>query len=268
MSTNQKSALVMLDGGAHAGAVQPGAIFWQQQNLAGKAPAALFSAAQQVDLRRLMLQDFLNKGDLLRSILPPLQSPKRLLLGGLADQVPVMKRLVRKYGHEPQDNLAIVALDLESKSLYVFEGDYDLAVALAASCAPWPAARPVEYRDRFGKLHYLVDAAAYLLHKERIYPDHPAIIMRMFNVGRRQPEADEHAVHIAYPRTKIVRRLTPREYDKYWQHGYDAMERGLRPAIDSGELSDVSVWKYAGISIGSLIATTLCNAKIRDCATV
>jgi hypothetical protein len=90
----------------------------------------------------------------------------------------------------------------------------------------------------------------------------------MFNVGIRQPDADEHAVHVAYPRTKIVRRVTPAEYGKYWQHGYDAMEQGLRPAINTGPLSNAFISKYAGISIGSLVATTLCNTKIRDCATV
>lgn len=240
-------ALVVLDGGAHMGAVHPGALqALQDQKInvfayagisIGSVMAAFASNGKSQDeMRRLMLQDFLNTPDAARSLIPPLVSAKRLALGGFVDQVPGMRKLVRKFQLEPNDKLMPLAFDLNTRRFYRFAGDYDLGLALAAACAPWPAARPVEYRDRQGKTHYLIDALAYLLHKERICPGNPSVIARLFPVSRRSTAADEVQSMIGFPRGKIFTRVTPVEYDSYWQHGYDRMSTSLKEALDKGVL--------------------------------
>lgn len=68
-----------------------------------------------------------------------------LVLGyGLFDLQSLFRRLVDQYGLKPQDNLRIVAYNLLARRPVYFQGcNYDLAAAIAASCAVPVVMRPV-----------------------------------------------------------------------------------------------------------------------------
>jgi hypothetical protein len=94
----------------------------------------------------------------LKVIAPPL-NPLRWFGLPLLDMLPVMRELVEKYDLKPNPHLKIVAFDLIRRKPVVFEGtDYDLAVALAASCTVWGPAmmRPVPCWYK-GSYYLLVD---------------------------------------------------------------------------------------------------------------
>lgn len=66
---------------------------------------------------------------------------------GVVDLLPHFEMLVEKYGLKPRRNLRIIAWNLLSREPVVFEGTrYNLAKALAASCAIPGVMRPVLYR--------------------------------------------------------------------------------------------------------------------------
>lgn len=65
---------------------------------------------------------------------------------GVVDLLPHFEMLVEKYGLKPRRNLRIIAWNLLSREPVVFEGTrYNLAKALAASCAIPGVMRPVIY---------------------------------------------------------------------------------------------------------------------------
>lgn len=245
--------LVVLDGGAFMGCVEPGFLGYladQKVNVSyyagisiGSLIATLVSNNRsQADMREFMLKHFA-KG-LPLSVVPPLSDLRRLLFGGVLDQVPLMRRLVKELDLSPQPNLRIVAFDLLGRKPYVFEGtNYDLAIALAASCSPYPIIRPVHYVDEKGQELMLVDACVYLAHK-RIFSER-TIIARIFNIKLRNPQEDEEAVMIGYPWGKIIRRVTPQEYDKYWQYGYARAADGLSALVRHGKLPLLSKAKIS-----------------------
>lgn len=236
--------LVVLDGGAFMGCVEPGFIAYlteQKIDVAAYAGISIGSLIatlvcnnrSQADMREFMLKHFA-KG-LPLSVVPPLSDVRRLLFGGVLDQLPLMRQLVKELNLSPQPNLRIVAFDLLGRKPYVFEGtNYDLATALAASCSPYPIIRPVHHVDENGKEYMLVDACVYLAHK-RIFSEQ-TIIARIFPIKVRNPESDEVPVMIGYPFGKIIRRVTPDEYDKYWQYGYSRAEHQLAPLLQNSKL--------------------------------
>lgn len=239
-----KPLVTVLDGGAFMGTVEPGFVsYLQEKNVAVSAYAGISIGSlistlvcnerSQSEMRDFMLQKFC-KG-MARGFLPPLSNPLRMLIGGVVDQVPLMRRLVCELGLSPKPNLRIVAFDLLSGKIFVFEGeDYDLAIALAAACSPYPVVRPVDYRDAGGRRYLLVDACVYLAHK-RVFQEQ-TIIARLFNIKLRREQADEVAVMIGHPRGSMIRRPSPQEYDAQWQYGYLRAEQALSPLLRAGRL--------------------------------
>ncbi len=68
-------------------------------------------------------------------------------VAGVVNLKPEFERLVERYQLKPRNNLRIVAYDVVRRRPVVFEGTrYDLATALAASCAIPFIMRPVLYR--------------------------------------------------------------------------------------------------------------------------
>lgn len=240
-----EALLVVLDGGAFLGSVQPGLVSYLQENnvdvcaYAGISIGSWISTLvtngrSQDEMREFMLTHFLKS--LTRGILvPPWRDPLRMLAGGVFDHLPLTQQLVKELDVSPQPNLRIVSYDLLSRRPFVFEGtDYPLDVALAASCSPYPAVRPVSYVDANGNQRLLVDACAYLLHK-RFFSD-PTLIARMFPIKLRKSEIDEAEVMIGYPFGKIIRRVSPAEYDKYRLYGYAQAAKTLAPLLGQGKL--------------------------------
>jgi hypothetical protein len=236
--------LVVLDGGAFLGAVQPGLVSYLQENnvdvcaYAGISIGSWISTLtcngrSQDEMREFMLKHFLKS--LTRGILVPPRDPLRLMLGGVFDHLPLTQQLVKELDLSPQQDLRIVSYDLLTRKPFVFKGtDYPLDIALAASCSPYPVVRPVRYVDENGKLRLLVDACAYLLHKR--FFNEPTLIARMFPVKRRRSESDETEVMIGYPFGKVIRRVSPEEYDKYRLYGYARAAGVLSPLLNADRL--------------------------------
>ncbi|HIA53358.1 MAG TPA: patatin-like phospholipase family protein [Candidatus Melainabacteria bacterium] len=241
---SNEALLVVLDGGAFLGAVQPGLVSYLEEhkvNVGAYAGISIGSwmstlvcnGKSQEELREFMLKHFLRS--VTRALIPPWRDPLRMLAGGLFDHLPLTQQLVKELDLKPQPNLRIVSFDLLSMKPFVFQGtDYPLDVALAASCSPYPVLRPVRYVDEDGKQRMLVDACAYLLHK-RIFNE-PTLIARMFPIKFRKSEVDETEVMVGYPFGKIVRRVTPAEYDKYRLYGYKRAAATLKPLLNEGKL--------------------------------
>lgn len=242
---SNEALLVVLDGGAFLGAVQPGLVsYLQERNIDVRAYAGISIGSwistlvcnqkSQEEMREFMLKHFLKS--LTRGILvPPWRDPLRLLAGGVFDHLPLTRQLVKELDLHPQPNLRIVAYDLLSRQPFVFEGtDYPLEVALAASCSPYPVVRPVRFVDKNGRQRLLVDACAYVLHKR--FFNEPTLIARMFPIKRRQSESDETEVMVGYPFGKVIRRVSPAEYDKYRLYGYAKAARTLTPLLKEGKL--------------------------------
>ncbi len=127
-----KPLVVVLDGGAFMGTVEPGFVsYLQDQNVdvsayAGISIGSLISTLvcnerSQLEMRKFMLEHFC-KG-MARGILPPIANPVRMLFGGVMDQVPIMRRIVDELGLSPKPNLRIVAFDLLSRKIFVFQGE-------------------------------------------------------------------------------------------------------------------------------------------------
>jgi len=96
----------------------------------------------------------------------------------VADLVPAARKFVLENGLRPTESLRIVCYDLLSAKPWVFEGkSYDLALALAASCAVPGISRPVRTGGRL-----LVDIATHYWQPES-HCEKRAIISRAAYVG-------------------------------------------------------------------------------------
>lgn len=128
--------------------------------------------------------------------LRPTSDPLSVLSGGVMDIEPVIRGLVSRHCVQPKPNLRIIAFDLKRMKPVIFGGefkgetekaifigpDYDMAVALAASCcvAGPGLFRPVVcYID--GQKYRLVDGGYYHPHPG-IFNEEPSIIAKLIDV--------------------------------------------------------------------------------------
>lgn len=122
------------------------------------------------------LQRRLDPSLLVKTLTPA--DPVSLMVGGPIDLTRPMRELVADYGLKPNADLRIVTYDLLSHEPVVFEGtDYDLALALTASCALPTVLRPVWYQDG-GRLRLLVDGALYH-YNPTCFSKEPAIVISL-----------------------------------------------------------------------------------------
>lgn len=114
------------------------------------------------DIARVFHRGLNNRFDLglLMQTLTPCD-PISFMVGGPVDLSVSMREMVREFGLRPNNKLKIVTFDLIAQEPFVFEGeDYDLATALAASCALPSVLRPVWYQDG-ARLRLLADGALF-----------------------------------------------------------------------------------------------------------
>lgn len=108
----------------------------------------------------------------LRMMTPP--DWKNWATGGLLpDILPPLQDMCKQFNLIARPNLKIWAYDLVTHKPYLFEGDYDPAVAMAASCALPGAFRPVSYKGM-----RLVDGGIYHRNPDE-FCTRPAIISRI-----------------------------------------------------------------------------------------
>lgn len=83
------------------------------------------------------------------------------MIGGCADLTRPLQAMVRDFNLKPNPQLRIVAYDILHRKPVIFEGeDYDLGLALAASCAMPGVLMPVKHFSN-GSYTLLVDGAMY-----------------------------------------------------------------------------------------------------------
>ncbi len=177
MSTNsqKKPAVALtLGGGANRGVSHLGFLqFFEEHEVPiksitgvsiGSIVATMYLNGVPLDaIKRAFVEDisFPPLFTAVRAILPSL-NPLRML--GVVDLIPLMSHLVQKYDLKPQPGLRMTAYDVLRLESVVFEGlDYDLTLALAASCSVPGLMRPV-YVNRDGKRRLLVDGGVHHPH--------------------------------------------------------------------------------------------------------
>lgn len=165
-----------------------------------------------------------------RAILPSL-NPLRIL--GLIDLVPLMSHLVQKYNLKPQPGLRMTAYDVLRLESVVFEGlDYDLTLALAASCAVPGLMRPVYVND--GKRRLLVDGGVYHPHPGSTSGERngtKTIVSKLIGgslVDTVYPNGPhEHVVNVSNDVDDFFGRLSESEVARRSSHGYSQTKAAL-----------------------------------------
>ncbi|MBY0359787.1 MAG: patatin-like phospholipase family protein [Candidatus Obscuribacterales bacterium] len=129
----------------------------------GSTCAALYTNGYSpVDINRILTEEigFIDKEELTRFIRRP-HLGKLWQEGGFYDLFGLLSRLVQKYELKPNSALSIVAYAPKLHKPVVFRGtDYDLAGALASSCA-MPLFMRSQHVPMEGKLQWLVDGGLY-----------------------------------------------------------------------------------------------------------
>ncbi len=163
----------------------------------------------------------------LRAILPSI-NPLRML--GLVDLVPLMRHLVEKYNLKPQPGLRMIAYDVLRLEPLVFEGlDYDLTLALAASCSVPGLMRPV-FATINGKRRLLVDGGVH--HPHPGSPDGAKTIVSKLIGGSLVDSvfpngSNEHVVSVSNDVDDFFGRLSEEEVARRSSHGYSQTKAAL-----------------------------------------
>lgn len=107
-------------------------------------------------------------------------SPLAVQKVGLTNLAPIFQKAIRKYRLLPQDDLSIVAYNISTLSPVIFTGrGYDLASALAASCAVPFVMQPVcNLAKEKSETQWLIDGFMYHTHPSRFCKG-PAIISKL-----------------------------------------------------------------------------------------
>lgn len=184
------------------------------------------------------LQKMWSVGGILRALVPPVFHPLRLLGGGLLDLVPIVSDLVDENDLATQDDLHIVAYDLLSREVVVFKGhNYDLKLALAASCAVPGMMRPVEYHYQ-GRRLLLVDGGVFHPHPGSLCSK-PAVIGKLIdNLGLNMvytDRAEDVICSVGKPFAPFFTSLSREKVTELHEYGYtqarDALAEPLRRGL-------------------------------------
>lgn len=106
-------------------------------------------------------------------------SPLAVQREGLTNLAPIFQNAIRKYKLQPQADLTIVSYDVKTLSPVLFTGrNYDLASALAASCAVPFVMQPVCNAAKEKRAQWLIDGFLYHTHPTAFCKG-PAIISKL-----------------------------------------------------------------------------------------
>jgi hypothetical protein len=201
--------------------------------------------------------------------------PWRMLSRHFVDLRPKMQTLVDTYGLKPNENLRILAYNLNRREPVIFEGtNYDLATALAASTALPGVMRPVRYRPNPGELTdsmqhrgLLVDGGLYRMNPAEFSPG-PSIVAkasiprpldplsarsllrpkktlgslpeRVLTARYTEPEPQHVVVAVGKPDVNSRDfNLTEQTVNDMLDYGYAQAEMRLHDALTSGDLPTV-----------------------------
>lgn len=208
----------------------------------GSLVAALYTNGYCTsEIRQVFARELTNPGlaALFSALVPPLFAPLARLAGGVIDLLPLISELVQNYNLKTRSNLRMVAYDYRTMSPVVFENhNYDLATALAASCAVPGIMRPLTY-ERDGRKYLLVDGGVYHPHPG-VFCQGPCIVAKLmdsFVLNLVYPDREQDFVtSIGDPRCGFFTRLSPRRAKELHLFGYERARADLHGAIERGEI--------------------------------
>lgn len=189
------------------------------------------------------LQKMWSVGGVLRAMIPPVFQPRRLLGGGVLDLVPIMSDLVNEHQLTTQDDLYIVAYDLITRQVVVFSGhDYNLKLALAASCAVPGMMRPVEYIYK-GRRMLLVDGGVFHPHPGSLCAK-PAVIGKLIDVAGLNlvypDRAEDIVCSVGKPFAPFFTSLSREKVTELHEYGYTQARDALAEPLQQGLLPVVA----------------------------
>lgn len=243
-SQKRPAVVLTLGGGANRGASHLGFLqFFEEHEVPiksitgvsiGSIVAAMYlNGVPLNDIKRAFVEDisFPPLSTAVRAILPSLD-PLRIL--GLIDLVPLMSHLVEKYNLKPQPGLRMTAYDVLRLESVVFEGlDYDLTLALAASCAVPGLMRPV-YVNEGGKRRLLVDGGVHHPHpgnSNGTGKGTKTIVSKLIGgslIDSVYPNGPhEHVVSVSNDVDDFFGRLSEEEVARRSSHGYSQTKAAL-----------------------------------------
>ncbi|MBZ0186673.1 MAG: patatin-like phospholipase family protein [Candidatus Obscuribacterales bacterium] len=173
------------------------------------------------------LNGSINIGLILKAFKPSL-NPLRYIGGGVLDMLPLMRNLVETLELSPRDNLRIIAFDLFTMKPVVFEGsNYDLGLAIAASCTVPIMSKPIPYRAN-GRSYLLVDGGVYHPHPGE-FSDEPAVVVKLVDApaGMFSERSEDIAIDAGMPGSKYFTKLTEDGFDELFQFGYKQTDSRL-----------------------------------------
>lgn len=150
----------------------------------GSLIAAFFKngySAAEIE-RIFQAEDFMGEGAKTLHRWRQALSPRAVQRAGLTNLAPIFQKAIRKYKLVPQDDLTIIAFNVSTLSPVRFSGrDYNLANALAASCAvPFvmqPVCNLVKEKSQ-SQAQWLIDGFMYHTHPSS-FCSGPAIISKL-----------------------------------------------------------------------------------------
>ncbi len=152
------------------------------------------------------------------------------------DLLPIMQHLIDRFRMKPHPAIKIVAYDIKHARPYVFSGsDYDLAVALAASCAIPGVMRPVPLTTKFGTSHLLVDGGIYV--RKASLASEGAIVSRLDDSAWGKllmlPRLSDTVVDAGHPAVSVFSKVTQDAVDAMIEFGYARAAMVLTPLLGS-----------------------------------
>lgn len=194
----------------------------------------------EFDLKSWFL-DGMKDWKLIASCLVPSINPLRHIGGGIVDMLPIMRETVEQFNLKPQKNLRIITFDLIRRKPVVFEGeDYDLALAMSASCTIPVFSRPVPYwKD--GEPYLLVDGGLYHPHPGE-FSGGPALVVKLVQ----SPEwlhgsrAEDVGIQVGKPGSKVLTKIDEDTWDELTDYGKTRIDRFLKSQFASRKLVNMA----------------------------
>jgi hypothetical protein len=165
-------------------------------------------------------------------LMPPIFSPLRLFGGGFVDMLPLMRNLVHKYHLVANEHLQILASTARRKPVLFKGTDYDLGLALAASCAVPGIMRPVTCVIG-GLKQLLFDGGVYHLQPGE-FGGPVAIIAKLFDLAFFSDRKGDFITNVGKPDSPVFGKLTAQDVEQMQQHGYARAREDLTAPLRQG----------------------------------
>lgn len=206
----------------------------------GSLLSAMYANGRDADdLKEFFLNRVEDKLTLAKAFIPSL-NPLRHIGGGLIDLVPLMQSFVERFNLKPKSNLRIVTFDIRRRKPFIFEGeDYDLGLAIAASCTLPVMGRPVPYRHK-GESYLLMDGGLFHPHPG-IFCEGPALIVKLVESPNwlHPDRRGDIKIDAGLPGSSILGNLNEDAYQQLVEYGFEQAEIVLANSKNRDQLEEI-----------------------------